>query len=86
MIDIKLKLCPFCGGKAEIENGQDIYDTYIECTVCGCRTKTFNEYFNVRNYAVKQMRLGNVSNVCEIISKATTEKAINVWNKRCCDY
>ncbi len=79
-----LKLCPFCGGESEIKNGQDIYDKYIMCKTCGCRTKTFNEYFNIRDYTIKQMKLGKVDSVCEIISEATVKKAIAAWNRRAC--
>ena len=79
---VELEKCPFCGGKAEIKKGQDIYDTYIVCIACGCRTETFNEYFNVREYAVEQMILGKVDSVCGIISNATIEKAIRAWNRR----
>lgn len=33
----ELKLCPFCGGKAEIREGSST-KPYIRCKRCGCRT------------------------------------------------
>ncbi len=79
----KLLPCPFCGREGKIVKGEDsLYDTKIECIDCGCGTKIFNEYFNVREYAIEQMRLGNVDNVCGIILDASIKKAIQAWNKR----
>lgn len=78
----KLLPFPFCGGESKIVKGQDIYDTKIECIGCGCGTKIFNEYFNVRDYATEQMRLGNVNSVCGIILDTSIQKAIRAWNKR----
>ena len=81
----KLLPCPFCGGEGKIVKGKYIYDVYdakIECTDCGCGTKIFNEYFNVREHAIKQTILGNVDSACGIILDASIKKAIQVWNKR----
>ena len=41
MSEIKLKPCPFCGGKA---NMSLIFRAgfKVECTVCGCKTTLFN--------------------------------------------
>lgn len=80
----KIKNCKFCGGKAEIKTGQDMYDKYIECISCGCRTKTFNEYFSVRDYAIEQVRLGKADGVYEIINNATIKKAMEAWNRCIC--
>lgn len=37
------KLCPFCGGKADLWRayGYRGYFTYCECAVCGARSKSF---------------------------------------------
>lgn len=79
---MKLKSCPFCGGKAKIKDGQDIYETSIVCSNCGCGTPIFDEYFSMRDYAVKQMQLGKVNSVCGIIKEATVNRATEVWNRR----
>lgn len=81
----KLLPCPFCGGEGKIVKGKYIYEIYnakIECTGCGCGTKIFNEYFNARDYAIEQVSLGKVDNVCEAILDASIKKAIQEWNKR----
>lgn len=41
---IKLKNCPFCGGKAELFHGSEgWYNTtsYVKCSLCGTATKEF---------------------------------------------
>lgn len=39
----ELKKCPFCGGKPKLWQWQGFdygsYDTWVECTSCGSRTK-----------------------------------------------
>lgn len=41
MAEIKLKPCPFCGGKAEIKRyvGFAFEQAYVECTSCEVQTK-----------------------------------------------
>jgi Restriction alleviation protein Lar len=41
MPKIKLKSCPFCGGKAKLTNMQvaeDCVETWVGCTDCFCQT------------------------------------------------
>lgn len=38
----KLKRCPFCGGEAELKRGLTNLDNFVQCVVCGCRTKLHN--------------------------------------------
>lgn len=68
--NIKLKPCPFCGGKAEIwmlnENGQSCRnalwakDIYIECSTCHAASDTFEK----------------------TIDKNALEQAVSAWNQR----
>lgn len=48
MTEIKLKSCPFCGGKAEkVEQHSDFTFTvlvYIRCTDCFAQTPIYNKY------------------------------------------
>lgn len=41
MDEIKIKPCPFCGGKAEIKRYVEFAfeQAYVECTDCGARTR-----------------------------------------------
>lgn len=45
--EVKLALCPFCGGKAELKHGGSIgladkpRFSYVECTKCHTRTVSF---------------------------------------------
>lgn len=80
----KLKPCPFCEGEAKLKI-KELYDAHIECTQCGCGTKTFNEYWNVRDYASEQMKAGKVDSVVGIIQQCSIKKAVEAWNRRCCD-
>lgn len=40
MKEIKLKPCPFCGGKADICEHNDFL--FVKCQVCDCRIPTIN--------------------------------------------
>lgn len=50
MAEIKLKPCPFCGGKAEIKRcvgfGFGIEQAYVECTRCKAQTKRIEPSVN----------------------------------------
>ena len=50
MDEIKLKLCPFCEGKAELKRsvgfGFGIEQAYVECTKCKARTKMIDPSLN----------------------------------------
>jgi len=64
---LKLKPCPFCGGKAALINGCEWLSAYsaVECTRCGLRSPLFfvatsessdasaTEYWNKRVYKAK---------------------------------
>lgn len=52
-MDVKLKRCPFCGGKGELMIGDISCHTiedgyihfshyYVECLRCGCKTREFH--------------------------------------------
>lgn len=45
MDEIKLKLCPFCGGEAKIKinAGHGYEQAYVECTNCAVRTKMIDQ-------------------------------------------
>lgn len=40
---LKLKRCPFCGGKADLINGYELFNAYsaVKCTRCGLRSPLF---------------------------------------------
>ena len=40
-VEVKLKVCPHCGGKAEIKHDEQTgdYEVYIECAKCGIASK-----------------------------------------------
>ena len=42
MSEIKLLRCPFCGGEAELLNGQCEIDNYVMCLECRSKTKLYN--------------------------------------------
>ena len=47
MSEIKLKKCPFCGGKADITYHDDYYGHryyWIECLECDCRTSDYEGF------------------------------------------
>lgn len=37
-MDKDLKLCPFCGGKAELHHTNGEMLCYVKCTICGAET------------------------------------------------
>lgn len=41
----KLKPCPFCGGKAELENSMRENCSRIKCTKCRVKTEAFIKSF-----------------------------------------
>lgn len=38
---MELKHCPFCGGTAKMKFGPMYEYAYVECEICGARTKIF---------------------------------------------
>lgn len=40
--EIKLKRCPFCGGKAKLTDLKQAPESWVECTECGARTRFFS--------------------------------------------
>lgn len=50
-MSVKLKPCPFCGGRAEPREEKDTHHKwfYVRCTECGSRT---NRYYWL-NFAIK---------------------------------
>lgn len=38
MTENKLKLCPFCGGKAVLNNERNRTCSYVKCTQCGAES------------------------------------------------
>lgn len=39
---MELKPCPFCGATAKLRFGPMLEYAYVECEVCGARTKIIN--------------------------------------------
>ena len=67
---IEIRNCPHCGGESEVSwnFGKLGYFVWIECSMCGCRTKAYSygqclpkDYRNTRG----------------------VERLANTWNKRC---
>jgi len=70
---LKIKPCPFCGGKAEFETGDmdtysDVCDLFIQC--CKCKSKSDRETILLNN----KFLLSDT-----IKSK---QRIIKNWNKR----
>lgn len=38
MDEIKLKPCPFCGGKGILNNGEYNLESFVKCSTCGAET------------------------------------------------
>ena len=38
---VKIKDCPFCGGKAHLYNNFCYTHAYVKCSRCGVRTKEY---------------------------------------------
>lgn len=47
----KLESCPFCGGEARFwtKGGRFGYFAWVECDICGGRTKTVSSEFEVND-------------------------------------
>lgn len=78
MPEIKLKPCPFCGGKAEIDDysettpfSEEITYFFVRCSKCGCRAFTSDTMCNL--YYEKDYK--------EIVNKIKQELA-KKWNRR----
>ena len=83
----KLKSCPFCGSKAEIEEkytyNSDII-CWVECIECGCRTD--DSYIeNIEKLVdVWNTRVEEHFNIKELVDKATPKKPYRAeWGYRC---
>lgn len=66
----KLKPCPFCGGKAELEHNTGSNSWFIQCGDCTARTE---EWCNRTK--------GNGKEVYESIIECV-ETAVEAWNRR----
>ena len=69
MSQIRLKSCPFCGGKAELKNkrecyghGENIEEHFVSCIICGASGARISEY--------------------RFSPKVAISKAIKFWNTR----
>lgn len=64
-----IKPCPFCGNSASwvFKNIKDVTCVSIQCEVCGCQTKLFNDY--------DDPHLRNPKN-------KAIHKAARAWNRR----
>ena len=68
----RLKLCPFCGGKAELTVvGDPLKGAFIivKCTMCGGASKGY--YFR-----------GEIPDAPPLEDSIGGEKAMNAWNRR----
>lgn len=69
MGEIKLKPCPFCGGRAKLKHGypyrqiKGMRQAVVQCKSCGCRTITY-----------RQLPYQSWTEV--------DDEAVNAWNKR----
>lgn len=42
MKNVILKSCPFCGGRAKLQ--EDMWPRFVYCTVCNARTKNMPQF------------------------------------------
>lgn len=62
MEEIKLKRCPFCGGKAKLTDLKQAPESWVECTECGARTRFFS---NSEEAAVSAWNARKIENATE---------------------
>ena len=67
---MQLKPCPFCDGRAEIYTTRknDFICAYVECTVCGARSKHVKS-----NFSADDLEFNN---------SVAEEKIVEAWNMR----
>ena len=78
MTEIKLKSCPFCGGKTEMQEhseytpfSEQITFVYVECSKCGCKPFRSKWFVNVYYQENHEEILNNLKH--ELAEK---------WNRR----
>lgn len=72
--EIKLKCCPFCGGKAKLTGLKQAPESWVECTECGARTRFFS---NSEEAAVSAWNARKIEDkLLEKIVKLATENSI----------
>ena len=57
MTNDKLKPCPFCGGKAEINTNENRSMLHVACSLCLVRTDDY--YSEYRDYAIQDWNRRN---------------------------
>lgn len=69
--EMKLKLCPFCGGEARLQvTERGVAVVCIRLSECGCRTDYYKDFNVVTGWDDWKQR------------ETAVEKAVEAWNRR----